>query len=357
MKSSETKTTDARTFGRFRSKYLNGQLSKIVGEVALKVRPNDPHKLTQSQFDNNVGGAGYPDCPTARQIATRLKRPWAEVVEVAVDPKRSEKRTQQAKTREEPMKHVTDRQVFFSLRRVARARGEDSFTEGEYTETREQLLAEDRRRWRYGGVLDETLLTGSQIVNYTDKDWNAALKLAGLKPHEAAVVPGMPIVEAIHLYVLSTGLMAPNIGELRRMARQLKIALRDLSREYEATGKRWADLVADYEAWCASQGISVPTKKPSRNQKPAFNPPAGALTGVTPARRKAWTEDDCIDALIDFVNDWPGSSDPTQKQYQQMAKGNRDLPSASTLQRFGLSIDAALEKARDRRDEQMKEAA
>jgi hypothetical protein len=352
----EPNDSEARTFGRFRSKYLNGQLSRIVGEVALKVRPNDPHRLTQAQFDNNVGTAGYPDCPTARQIATRLKRPWAEVVEVAVDPKRSEKRTQQAKTREGPMKHITDRHVFFSLQRVARARGEDSFTEAEYAETREQLVAEDRRRWRYGGVLDETLLTSSQIVNYTDHDWNAALVLGGLKAHEPEVVTGMPIIDALDLYVVSTGLMAPSIDELYRMARELKIALRGLSREYEATGKRWADLVAEYEAWCVAQGLEVPARPP-RNQNPVFNPPKSALTGATAARRKAWTEVECIDALISFIDTWPGSADPTQRQYKQAAKGNRDLPAASTLQRFGLSIDAALEKARKRRAAQMKKAA
>lgn len=357
MKDASEKNSQARTFGRFRSKYLNGQLSRIVGEVALEVRPDDPFKLTQVQFDSNVASAGYPDCPTARQIATRLKRPWAEVVEVAVDPKRSEKRTHQAKTREEPMKHITDRHLFFSLQRVARARGEDSFTEAEYAETREKLIADDRRRWRYGGVLDETLLTSSQIVNYADHDWNAALVLGGLKPHEAEIVAGMPIVEAIHLYVLSTGLMAPNIDEVNRMARELKIALRGLRREYEATGKRWADLVAEYQAWCVAEGLEVPAKKPTRNQKPAFNPPAGAVAAATPARRKAWTEDECIEALVEFVSAWPGSSDPTQKQYKLATKGNRDFPSTSTLQRFGLSLDAALEKARQRRDELMKKAA
>jgi hypothetical protein len=325
----------------------------------LRTRCDRPIRTSSRSrsFDNNVGAAGYPDCPTARQIATRLKRPWAEVVEVAVDPERNEKRTQQAKTREEATKHITDRHVFFSLRRVARARGEDSFTDAEYEQTREQLLADDRRRWRYGGVLDETLLTSSQIVNYTDHDWGAALVLADLKPHETETVTGMPLVEAIHLYALSTGLMVPNIDEVRRMARQLKIALRDLNREYEATGKRWADLVAEYKAWCAAQGLTVPAKKPARNQKPAFNLPQGALVNVTPAKRKAWTEDGCIEALVAFVNKWPGSSDPTQRQYRLAVKGNRDLPSPSSLQRFGLSLDAALEKARQLRDERLKKAA
>src|ERR1700754_2590911 len=69
--------------------------------------------------------------------------------------------------------------VFYSLRRVAAARGQHSFTDAEYAETREKLVAEDRRRWRYGGVLDETLLTSSQIIYYAGNDWNAALELAG----------------------------------------------------------------------------------------------------------------------------------------------------------------------------------
>jgi hypothetical protein len=351
------KNEQARILGRFRSKYLNGDLKRIVREVALQVRPNAPAKLSQSQFDNNVAGVGYPDCPTGRQISTRLRQSWPDLVESAIKPEPEHKQALVVKLREEPASYITDRHVFFSLRRVARALNAQSFTDDDYEETREQLVDEDARRWRYGGVLQETLLTKSQVLNYVGHDWNKALKLAGLKPYAQNVARGMPIREAIHLYVLSTSLMAPSYNELKRMSDELGFALRDQKKELSENGKTWPDHVAEYEAWCAEQGLELPAAKTRQRERPVFNPPAGALDGATKKKRRgAWTEPECVAALVEFVDRWPGTIDPSQGQYLNAQKGNREWPPPSTFQKYG-GYEAMLEKAREIRRDREKKAA
>src|SRR5437773_1550672 len=113
------RSTEAKTFGRFRSRYFNADLERIVKEAALKFCPDNPQKLSQSRFDSGRAELGYPDAPTARQICARLKRSWPVLVALVLDETRDLDKSREAIDREPEAPWLDARHIFFALNRVA----------------------------------------------------------------------------------------------------------------------------------------------------------------------------------------------------------------------------------------------
>lgn len=317
-------STLPRVFGRFKSTYLNGDLYRLVGEFAETLSADDPSQLRQTIFDAKRAELGYPDLPSARQIAKRLRRPWREVVAIATNPTRNFERTDDRSQSEVRTEGLDRRHIHFALNYVAQLLGQESVSPDQYELQRQELLDQDAHRWQYGGVLVEVLPSRSQIEiaakNLLDLKpgedwWGAASQLAGLKPHVQRQKSGMGVCEALHWYaVCSGGYLASGPSELTKFARWGGLAMAAAAR------KPWDEHLDEFRVWCLESGYTFPLLKRKRGQKLDLIVPPGGIPGAKQRHDPAaHTEGRAVAFVARYIREGMTGSRPTVKEYKAWA--------------------------------------
>ncbi|HUN79782.1 MAG TPA: hypothetical protein VMU32_12720 [Solirubrobacteraceae bacterium] len=184
-------------------------LLDAVYEVAAIANPTDPLRTSQRAFDDaRARSLFHPDLPRAKRIAERLGMPWRDVLTVARVHDDERGRLLAAKTgRTRPAKWVTPENAASALAIIARRLNTNSLTQGQYRRERENMLADDAKRWMHGRQL--RVPSAAQIVDALGS-WDAALSAAGLQATPADRKHGPrwtqgTCVEAVARYLTQAG--------------------------------------------------------------------------------------------------------------------------------------------------------
>jgi hypothetical protein len=327
---------------RFRSRYDLRGLVSVVAAVALAADPKASEKVSQRRYDAARAAAGYADAPTAKQTAARFGMPWEAVLALALDPTRSVDSVLGKKEGEEDQPWLTDEDVRAALRIVARRLGKKTLKPVEYRLERRKMLDAARRSRLHQSEL--SLPTEGQIERITGS-WDKALKIARLKSRpQTGGGTGVPIVAVLELFLGTYGYL-PGVAQLEGFARAQGIPLAKRRKPY-------ADYIAALMAERAEWGKWTPPHSLA-GAKPKLDEPVPGLSALlarfpkAQKRKKRWTREECDEALVGLLAEWPNNRRLNEDAYQEASRGRDDLPSLSSLQRRGGATFAELvEEAR-----------
>lgn len=339
-----TETAFVRKRGRFASPLSNGDLLRLVAKAVVLLAPDgDPAKLTQALFDRSRAELGFPDAPSAKQIAARFKQPWRDLCFRVATAKQVDRLWEPTRAdANDGERRLDERHAFFAIRLAAARLGRSPRDEAELKLTFEQLVAADRNRWRHGGLLQHVLPTTNQALRIAG-GMNGLLALGGLPPHERPKrAQGLSVVEAISAYIDATGYL-PHRRQLEDFARVNGFAL-----QRRKPGKEWAAYIADTRTLRASiLGLSTPTGFDQRN-RPQYGPVRLPAQAEAYKPRKRWTTETIIARLIDYLDVVERAAEaprPSNRDYRARQREHEDWPPASTVARYGAFPDL-LAKAR-----------
>jgi hypothetical protein len=325
---------------RFQSRYDLRGLVDVVAQVARVAAPAEPERVTQRSYDSARAKAGYPDAPSARQTASRLRMSWPELVAFALRGREIEK-TLGIHFGDEDEPHLGEEDVRSALRVVALRLRKKSLARADYIGERERMLAAARRRWCHRSAL--SLPSANQIERIAG-GWEAALTIAGLGPRPAqARSRGLEVIEALELALEAHGSLVPS-----RAALELFAAANNFSLARFETGKPWGDYLAELKARRDEWGKWTPTAAPAREVRPDYTQPIALPPEMPRRRKKRWTREECLAALAGLLAELGARERLTQRRYQEEAKGRAELPALRSLQRYG-SFTELVAEARKRR--------
>jgi hypothetical protein len=365
--------------GRARSQYANADLYDVVAEVAVLVDPLQPETLTVRDFNQARAEAGHSHAPSASGICQRLSRngkpgSWNKIVATACDESASVTQIE-GKRNSVGIQTVDSGAIFFALRvalqwHQRRAPDQDITTlvPSQYDEARTALIEKSLRKRDRKMVLHECLPTEHQIttaatnlaleIGLIEVGWNAALEIAELLPRSSRSQKAqrdyrgnsweraLPIEQLIHYFIEENNFL-PTQELIESFARQAKVALE------ARKGRAWSECLEAAVAYRSRKGLSSPRSERngvlSGTTKP-FKVPATGIPGAKPAHAHTttYTEDDLIDAVVDFLNALNPEMNPSQRRYRSWAT-RHGKPSAGTLAR-NKSWSYFLKKARERRN-------
>lgn len=313
--------------GRFQTRYDARTLVDVVAAVARVAKPTEPESISQRDYDNARSLAGYPDAPSARQIATRLRIWWPDLIALAFDPARDIDKAlgKRLGAEEEP---ATLAAIAEALKTVAFELDKKTLTPLDYSNERERLYLQATRARRARLHLPSV----GQIL-YAAASWDEALAEAGLAPRPAVagVGPGLAIVDALELCLEAHGAL-PSLKELEVFAAANNFSLANRERGQGGVSTYLAELTLRRSAW----GKWTPTKMPKLKDRPDYaQPMPGLAVDARAPRRRRWTRAECLDALARLLVEWPSDKRLTQRAYQQAVRGRRDLPPLVSVQQHG----------------------
>lgn len=335
---------ERRDDGSFVSTYSNADLYKLVALAARKGRPDSPHSLSVRVFDRTLPAIGYPDAPSGRAIYARLKKPWPVIVEHALSERsqRSERQSESVLKRKDEAPWLTERHLHYALRAIAKFKEVETIPELSYEPWRAEYLADRVTETRQSlDLLEQLIPTQGQILRIAaslDAEgktaWDKALAYVGLAPRPTGkALTGLPIVEAMLLYVEATGgQLSPSIDEVTRLGKEWGIMIGRLE-----TGKKWNDYLDECRAAREAAGMEMPVAKLARGKvKPEFGPRPDGLQVPERGNRNRWAdadEEEGFQIVTAYVLDARARGvTPSQRDYQDWTRGHRDRPAASTLQ-------------------------
>lgn len=319
--------------------YSKADLYSLVALAARTVKPYAPQSLSVREFDRSLAEIGYPDAPSGRAIYGRLKRPWPQIVELALR-ERNATRADDAVTRKDEAPWLTERHLFFAMKTIARFKEAESIPESLYNGWREEYLAANPLN-QPRELLEQLLPTGSQIVRIAvaldaegETPWKKALAFVGLGAPKTKSNAGMPIAEAMGLYVDATGgRFAPSIPELERLRVEWGIAIANKTLP-------WGDYLAECRAHREERGLTMPTTYAKPDARPPLVKPADLEAPPAQPGKGHWSENLIEERLTHYVLDCRSKGGrPRQKHYGQWRKTRPGYPSASTVGRHGDFID------------------
>ncbi len=326
--------TETRIAGKFRSEYTNARLYEVVHKAALHVKPLYPKELRQTEFDGARFEIGHADAPSARQIATRLRRSWPDIVSDAVDERADQTKRDAIENREEHADWVTGDHIHYALRKVAKHVGVESLTRDQFGIGRAELIAEDRKRHHFGGVLDENLPTLNQIETAARKlvvrtdisDWEKALIVAKMSRPTARKPGGIEQHVAIHYYIQASGGILPTSE--KELSRFREIAGFGMKRRPK--NKTFEQLRADGVAYAASLGQPTTGEIPKPGTKPDFDL-AKIDAADLPRAIARLTKDEKLVKLAEYLDLCEEQGvEPRDKHYRALAT-KMGWPAASRL--------------------------
>jgi hypothetical protein len=316
--------------GRFDSTITDIEIYDVVSAVAMHGKPEKPEAITVRAWSNARAGAGWPDAPTAHALCMRLGRGWREILHDALSPHRDHAQIEATRKQTDERSDLDYRHVRFAIRMVAGARGQDTLTPDEYMETREKIIAADRRR-STGGVLERLLPTANQIRWVMGNDegaWQRAVAdVAGLRaPRKRGRGPakGMPIVDAYVLYVKVAGCRVAK-NELIRFAADsgFKTAKRE-------AGKPWSEYEREVAERLAKLGLAIPKTRLPKQAEPPIADPALIPDEYRRYEEAPVSDEDAIRALREYHGLLSSQTTRTQARYRQMVKQHPHWPGRST---------------------------
>lgn len=340
---------------RFAASLLGeAELFEAVAGTARYARSVEPELLTQAQFDKHRAAAGFPDAPTAKVVAWRLRDragrsfPWRQLVSAALESERPD-RVMIARTRSASDAALSVPHLRSALTMVAGLREQHTLGPYDYEETRERLLAIYRRRAKLH-VIDDLLPTLGQIERIARNEaderddrepWDIALELAGLEPRPGRRA-SLSVVEALLLFAEETdGAFCSR--------KQLMLWARDRGLAVEWTGgKPWQDYLRDARARRRSEGLVV--RRKTALARDATAKPAEAYEQL-PRRRNAPTrpEETAVEAVTRYVESLTGKARPSRAGYLTWRRTNPNAPAPSGFVWSDVLAEVQKDVARRRR--------
>jgi hypothetical protein len=305
------------------SHYDAGALVGAVADVAREASAPNPGSVSTRAFDRARAAAGHPQCPTAKVICHRLRMSWPEVKLLALDPARCVDRSLGSRLSEADAGAATAAEMRLALRTTAARLGVATLSGAQYMRERARMLESDRRCYRHGRKL--VLPTEAQIL-VAAGSWAHALALAGLSPltHDRSQTTPVSVVDALDLFADEYGYVATT-SELEGFAVQRDLPLARRRRPF-------AEDVAAVRALRAARGEETAEQRPSKEQRPVFEP---AAAGVTARRKKRWSDAELVAALVAGFDLVPPRTRLTQENYRRHCAHRPGFPPVSAFSRIG----------------------
>jgi hypothetical protein len=210
------------------------------------------------------------------------------------------------------------------LRVVAYKLGTESVTPNHYRRVREELLAEDRKRWLHGRKL---LLPTEDQIRVAAGEWDQALELADLPTRSSHKNYGVPVEELLdRCYEIYR--TQPTEAELRRFARANGIPYKT------RRGRTWGQCISSWKDQRRRRGEDVPDGLPPLRQRPDYGRRVGA---ARPGERRLrdWSHiEDCVEIVLVYLHEL-GSSRSSKRGYQAWAAARADAPAYSAFDQHG----------------------
>lgn len=332
-----------RADGKFRTTYPDERRYELLRRVAFRVSPLDPASLSQPEFDRRApevaAQQGWPRPPKANAIYMYLtrkrKRSWRELVADALVTA-SANLTQRvgATTREFPAWWFDERHIVYGLRRLLHFRQEqeaakpegqrviETLAYHEYDVARQELL--DSVRGERRDYLDLILPTAGQIVVMAGRDWNMALRLAGLPIPEGGAPRAIPLVTLAEHYYQSERRI-PTYKQLASKYAALELAV-------PRHPPNWGHFLNEWRADRAARGMETPPDGPPEGQQLSETQLDDLLAGALRRRdpHERWTPESILDRFCEYVAEYDGVTPLTERHYKAVRKG-RGWPEWGTI--------------------------
>lgn len=328
---STTRTNTTTSKARFQSRYDLRGLVDVVAAVARLADKARPEQVTQKQWDAARAQAGYADAPQARQVATRLKLPWPDVLALALSGADVD-RTLGRRFGEDEDPYLDTGDVRAALRAVALRLNKKTLLRPEYVAERERIMKAARGHWRHGsGIYLPTIHQAERIAG----SWEAALALAGLNPQPPQARPGgLSISDVLELALEAHGCLLTK-PECVRFASANKLSI--AKRSWRAP---WRDHLIELRTRRADWGKWTPPCPPSRDVRPDYRVPVDLPPDVPKDKKKRrWSKEECVLAIALMLDELPPKTRLTQHLYQELATGRREIPNLASIQRHGKFSD------------------
>jgi hypothetical protein len=337
-----------RADGRVESAYSDADLYEIVARAARHAKAHAPETLSLREFDRTLTAVGFPDAPSARAIYGRLKKPWWEIVETALKPRSEQEMVEKIKARSAEASWIGARHVFYAINTLCIFKEVETLDERDYDRYRTDYLDHHSRGEIDRERLEDLLPTSGQILNFIAKHpvegtslstpaWSKALLFAGRAIYAQTRTAGMPLQQAIDLYIEATGSkFIPSHREIVRLASEW-----DVSVEGRQLGKSWDSYLAEVTATRAERGLTTPTELPETKTPPELPRPTGLVARAQMPRGNWKDEKNVIEALTPFVLHCQAEGEPpTRGRYLSWRKSCPDqAPAPSTIERYRVFSD------------------
>lgn len=319
-------------------------LLDAVRAVARHLPAASRATMTQAQFDAARSARGHASCPTAKQVAARLKMPWREVVGLALDVK-ARRASRLGWRTAGPRMRWTDEEIIEALTLVADRLGRRTLTIVQYAMERDRVLAEARRGYRNRRPID---LPSEHAILVVTKDWRRALRLAGLASStDYKHFAGWPLKKALDWFVEQQG-RRPTFTELDAYAKKYDVALARREHFDSDPPRTFDDLYLEVMAERGEEPL--PLTKFLRDRSP-WQP--GSRPPDAPHRKRAdWTRQEVVAALRRFLAERRPGGHPTTDEYYDWLSLGGDGPYYASLKKHGgweQLVGAARKKPRAKR--------
>jgi hypothetical protein len=307
--------------GRFRPRYENVVLWRVIVEVAVLARPDYPQAVTTKEWDEARALSFWPDAPSAAALCKRFATAWRALIALAFDDGRDWGRSVGMRPQVALVSDLSAEEIRQSIRCVWQAIGfPPSLSAPRYEKGLGKLA--DPQGFSTG-VAPSQLANANQII-YAAGSWARALAIADLDvPARGSYRRVLSVVEALDGYVDETGRLAPVrwVIDERRAKRQERIATPSTSS---------AEYVAQLRAYRAGRGLATP-ELDARGTAHAELEPGMPASDWAPDL--GWTWDACVFALARLLLRLPpGTRSMTQARHRQLVPGT-EAPWPATLQR------------------------
>jgi hypothetical protein len=306
------------------SPYEDSELLTVVSDVARQLKIEVPAKLTQVLFDAHRADAGHPLAPTAKRICARLRGSWDDVRRRAFDPT-TDASVLAGRRRGSSERPCSLEEAAAALALVARRLGVSCVSKRVYVQERNAVLNADKKRWLHGGRV--WLPTEGQML--FGRTWAEIETAAGLE-HSSGKKITPPDVRT------------QNVLDLIELALETKGALpskRDLEAFAAASGRqcprykmRHPEYIELLRKRRKESGLPTPDRMLAQAERPDFSVVPEEVVLVS-LRNGVWSRDACVAAFVRALDEANGEL--TQRAYQALSVGRRDLPAAARFEQYG----------------------
>lgn len=310
---------------RFTSVYSDDQLLEAVVLVSRHARPDAPERTTQQQFDDARTAGGHPDCPSARQIAARISRPWREILEVVHKHWADRSRRLGVNRSDRGRTGFSLEQCLNALKLAARTLNRKAITRADYQQAVLQLTAADKRAWRHGhpGRLP-TLTQVDFALRKRGLDWKQACRQAGLLPPPTHGMKALGPREAVRAFARELHSTPASVQQLRRWGAARRVSLANMSAQ---------DLADAIKARNRRRAQPLPTAPAALRFEVTDTPPVPGAR--RPSARGYWNQERIIRGMARASDLLEPGEMLGQRELNRIARENPQarIPRYSVIQR------------------------
>jgi hypothetical protein len=311
---SQSRATSRRSSQR---RHNDQELLFLAREIALAAAPENPSAITQTIF-NRARLRSQPDCPEAAYIARRLQCSWSEVLRIAFS---YEGNTFKLLAQRKGITEADRATCVEALRLVAERLQLPTLRPDDYEKEREAIIG--KRRGTHRASLLKRLPKAAMIDYH---GWDELLLEAGLSSRSRRKNrQGMPIPDAVELFLQTQGRL-PSLRDLIKFSKEHGFSVQ----EHKEIKPHTQVLRERRE----KQGLWTPSRVPKPSQRPPWQitkASASTAQAFPLARRNYWTLELVREGLQLALKELEPGERLTLPVLRRLAKGNRDIPTASVV--------------------------